>query len=238
MEIFDWQGIEIRQSDEVHKVGTDAVLLGGWIKQIISSADQVLDIGTGTGILALHAARIFSNARITAIDIDEQATVLANKNASQSGFGERIMVLQGNILQQNVLLRKAFDLVVSNPPFFQSEMRPAGSAKQQAKHLDMPVRHWVQAMCDCTSEDGHLCMIIPAEDALSWIAAANHLGWYVAHKANVFSFAYDAMPKRSMVHFTRTLQSPVFQRINIYAEEKRYSQEFLALTGLRPASEA
>ena len=236
MDIFNWQGIEIRQSEEVHKVGTDAVFLGGWIQHIISSARQVLDVGTGTGILALHAARIFPEAEVTAIDIDEPSVALAGMNAAQPEFKRRIIVLQGNILLKDILPRRAFDLVMTNPPFYQSDTRPAELAKQKAKHLDLPITNWMQSICDCAGEDGHICLIVPSEAVLSWVAAANGLGWYVAHKANVFSFAYDAMPKRSMVHFTRTLQSPAFERINIYADDKQYSKEFLALTGLRSAS--
>ena len=78
-DLFSWRGFSLYQADDVLKVGTDAVLLGSWIREIIPDAKMVLDAGTGTGILALCAASYFPLAKIVAADIDESAVALAHR---------------------------------------------------------------------------------------------------------------------------------------------------------------
>ena len=234
-EVFNWQGLRLQQWDTVHKIGTDTVLLGGWVQEIIPSAKVILDVGTGTGALAIFLGRHFSEARIHGMDIHDEAVALAKINVLNTNFADRVSITHGNIINGQPDDLGLADLIVSNPPYYQTDVKSPDAARAQARHLDDDAGTWMNAFNTLANAGGHICLVLPHQHILTWIAAANDHGWFVTHKANVFSFAYDALPKRALLHFTRELKSPVFTRINIYADDKAYSREFLTLTGIEPA---
>ena len=112
------------------KVGTDGVLLGAWAE----GGRRILDIGTGTGVIALMMAQRFADATVTAIDIDDEACAQARENASASPFANRVSVVHSSVqsfaadflekCSQNDSL-KLFDSIVSNPPFFEQSLKNA-----------------------------------------------------------------------------------------------------------------
>lgn len=234
-DFFLWHDVKIRQNDLVHKIGTDAVLLGSWTAEVVKDVSNILDAGTGTGVLALYFARQFPEASIQALDVQEEAIRLMSSNLSNSSFGNRIEIRHADFLKEEPTGDQLFQLVVSNPPYHQSTIKPDSPAKELAKHLEGEIAEWMGALCGHASAGGHICIVVPSASAMSWVASANHLGWYVADKANVFSFPYDAMPKRALLHFSKTLQQPSFRRINIYTAPGVYTTEYLQLTGIQPS---
>ncbi|MFN7692002.1 MAG: tRNA1(Val) (adenine(37)-N6)-methyltransferase, partial [Bacteroidota bacterium] len=112
---FEFKQFTINQSRCAMKVGTDAVLLGAWIQ--IERAESILDIGTGTGVIALMMAQK-STAMITAIDIDASACEQSKENIGNSPWPDRIKVLNESLQQFTINNQHKFDLIVSNPPYF------------------------------------------------------------------------------------------------------------------------
>ncbi len=110
--VFIFKEFAVKQDACAMKVGTDGVLLGAWAR----GGSRVLDIGTGTGLIALMMAQRFPKAEIEAIDIAEAACLQAKENVANSVFARRVRVVQ-TALQQYVG-PKSFDCIVSNPPFF------------------------------------------------------------------------------------------------------------------------
>jgi len=233
-EVFNWQGLMLQQCDTVHKIGTDTVLLGGWARERVPSAKTILDAGTGTGALAIFIAKQNHEASVLGIDVNDEAVALAKVNVASAGFSDRVNIMHANILHLPEL-PDPVDLIVSNPPYYQTDVKSPDAARAQARHLEEDAGSWMNAFNALAHVNGHLCIVLPHQHVLTWIAAANDYGWYVTHKTNVFSFAYDALPRRALLHLTRALKSPVFNRINIYADDKTYSKEFLTLTGIEPA---
>jgi len=232
-EFFDWQGIRIDQAEVVHKVGTDAVLLGSWIKQVVPEAQLVLDAGTGTGILSLMASRHYPSASITGVDIDATSLILASRNASNLKGGEAIQIVYENILLPQALPFRQYDLVLSNPPFYNTQVLPAKDHKARAKHSAGPLSAWVNGLINRIAPNGNLCVIIPFESATQWITAANENGYYAANRVDVFSFCDDRTPKRSLLHMTARLQKPKLKHLWIYAKDNTYTPEYLNHTGIR-----
>jgi tRNA1Val (adenine37-N6)-methyltransferase len=233
-QVFTWQGLEIHQHHDVFKVGTDALLLGAWVPRIISSANFILDVGTGTGILALIMANRFPNAEVYAIDQDPKAIQLAQKNAGLSDAAGRIRVMAESILDQKNESQPSFDLIVSNPPYYNDQYPATSGYKAHAKHRQSSVNDWMKGIMSRIDPRGHLCVIIPFESGFHWIESANQFGYYCNHRLDVYSFPADETPVRSLLHFSSDLSQPQNERLTIYAKEKLHSDAYRTFTSIQP----
>ncbi|MFW5831965.1 MAG: tRNA1(Val) (adenine(37)-N6)-methyltransferase, partial [Prolixibacteraceae bacterium] len=135
---FQFKQFKIIQKKSAMRVGTDGVLLGAWTG--ISGARQILDVGTGTGLIAIMLAQR-SNAKITGVEIEKNAAREAFTNALQSPWRERINILHASFQEFTAAAPGKFDLVVSNPPFFINDKRPADIHKSVARHHDRLLLH-------------------------------------------------------------------------------------------------
>ncbi len=227
---FHWQGISILQRETVFKIGTDSLLLGTWVPRVSKIPDVILDAGTGVGVLALIMAKHFPNAKIHAIDVDESAVQLAQKNIEANQQTEKILVRAENIFDQQANDISPFDLVVSNPPFYTSHNPSSIEHLARAKHSSVPVRNWVVGLANRAHQQSSICIIVPAKTAADWIAAANEVGFYNQHRMDVFSYAKDQMPVRSLLHFRTSLIQPVFSSIILYEDGGIYTEQYLEMT--------
>ena len=128
---FAFKQFTIKQDRCAMKVGTDAVLLGCWV--IPNGSKTILDIGTGTGVIALMLAQK-TDAFIDAIDIDENAVKQAQENISDSKFSQRIKVTLNSFQDYSKDTDKRFDLIVSNPPYFEQSLKSTDEQRSQARH--------------------------------------------------------------------------------------------------------
>ena len=131
------------------KVGTDGVLLGAWCP----SSTRVLDVGTGCGLVALMVAQRCPEAHVEGIDIDEAAVEQAKENGVQA-FHATLQEWQGG----------PYDLIVSNPPYFQNSLKNPDKGRQTARHTDtLSYTELLQHSARLLSENGQLALILPAE---------------------------------------------------------------------------
>ena len=112
---FQFRQFRIRQQRCAMKVGTDGTLLGAWA-QMLMARGRILDIGTGTGLIALMMAQRFPDASVVGIDIDSEAVAQAQENVEESPFAQRITIRQADVLQFDD--EGKFDAIVCNPPYF------------------------------------------------------------------------------------------------------------------------
>ena len=117
MSVFRFKQFDIDQSGAAMKVGTDGVLLGAWAA-VHSNASKALDIGTGSGLIALQLAQRFEGLELTAIERDPDAALQASANVKDSVFAERIKVIEADLLTWYDGYEACFDVVVTNPPYF------------------------------------------------------------------------------------------------------------------------
>lgn len=133
---FQFKQFTIRQDRCAMKVTTDACLLGSLLPNLSSGkgVSKVLDIGTGTGLLALMYAQKNFNTAIDAIEIDKEAYGQAKENTAASPWSDRITVIHADV--KNFSFSKKYDLIISNPPFYENELRSGNEKKNTARHSD------------------------------------------------------------------------------------------------------
>ncbi len=217
MEIFRFREFEIEQNESVHKVGTDGVLLGAWTECV--NAKTILDIGTGTGLLALMIAQKKPLAKITAIEIDENAFLLAKENFEKSKWGERIFAKKFSVFDFQP--PQKFDLIICNPPFFTNSLKSPSSSRNKARHNDeVPFNKLLKKVNHLLDEHGKFSVIIPADQEKEFIAKA----WFenlFAEKICKVKPKPNFEIKRSMILFGRKQTSAQVEEIIVESEKFR-----------------
>lgn len=159
--MFKFKQFEIDDSHCGMKLGTDGVLLGAWTP-VVSGCGKVLDVGAGCGIISLMIAQRFPCCNITMVEIDDGAAEDARLNVEKSPWKDRIEVVCGDILDQS-LLNERFDLVVSNPPFFNEALKAPDASRALARHGNgFDVIKLIEISQRLLAEDGLLAFIAPA----------------------------------------------------------------------------
>ena len=167
---FQFKQFKIIQEKAAMKVGTDGVLLGSWVN--VSGAKSILDVGTGTGVIALMLAQR-SEAQITGIEIEKMAAEEAAENAFRSPWDSRISIKNMSFQQFTVNTNQTFNLIVSNPPFFINNQKSKNSNLAIAKHNDLlPFSEMLSGSLKLLAENGRLALILPVEPAKIFIELA------------------------------------------------------------------
>ncbi|MFN4932428.1 MAG: tRNA1(Val) (adenine(37)-N6)-methyltransferase [Bacteroidota bacterium] len=225
---FEFKQFTINQSRCAMKVGTDAVLLGAWIQ--IEGAESILDIGTGTGVIALMMAQK-STAMITAIDIDASACEQSKENIGNSPWPDRIKVLNESLQQFTINNQHKFDLIVSNPPYFVDAYKSSEEARNQARHADqLPFNEFINCAKLLLHEKGKICIILPTRESIKFreLAAANQL--YLTRIMHIKTTEYKD-EKRQMLQFELINKKLVDETLVIEQDERHnYSKEYKELT--------
>ena len=174
-ESFTFKQFVVRQERCAMKVGTDGTLLGAWAE--LAKADgRVLDIGTGTGLMALMMAQRYPKALVTAIDIDEMAVSQAAENVKDSPFADRIEVRQADV--RVFELTEMFDSIVCNPPFFNNALVCPDNQRTQARHTtSLSYQQLMSAAWRLLSEEGLFSVIIP-NDFFQQLEGEAHLAGF------------------------------------------------------------
>lgn len=203
---FRFKKFEIKQDRCAMKVGTDGVLLGAWA----SGGKRILDIGSGTGLLALMMAQRFAEARVVGVDIDEAACLQACENVKDSPFADRVEIKHGRIqdfgTKENGTeeLTSSFDAVVSNPPFFVNSMKNPDIKRSMARHTDsLSFRDLFMGVHRLMAEDGVFSTIVPKEVLEQFCSEAYMLGFYVVKKCAIKTVEKKAS-KRYLLAFSRS----------------------------------
>ncbi|MEG1622851.1 MAG: methyltransferase [Alistipes sp.] len=161
--MFRFKHFTIAQDHCPMKVGTDAVLLGAWAS--VRPTDQrILDIGTGTGVLALMLAQR-SAASITAVDIDAVCVQQARENADASAWGERVKTICCPI-QQFSTPEAGFDLIISNPPYFDTTLPSPDKGRTLARHtIELTFNELITSACRLLATEGRFAVVLPEIEA-------------------------------------------------------------------------
>jgi tRNA1Val (adenine37-N6)-methyltransferase len=163
---FQFQQFRVAQDRCAMKISTDAVLLGSLVQS--NAPRQILDIGTGTGVIALMLAQRFPEAQLTALELDPEAASQARENCEQSSFSEQLIVLQGRF--QDFPVEQRFDLLVSNPPFFPDHLPASDPKRQQALHTDsLSFEELLQKASQLLAPSGSFWVILPPRQMQDFI---------------------------------------------------------------------
>ena len=209
------------------KVGTDGVLLGAWAN--INKASRILDVGTGTGLVALMLAqRTKSNTVITALEIDKAAVEQAKENINKSPWFNSIHIIE--IDYKEFSSNDKFDIIVSNPPYFIDSLKCPNNERSKARHNhDLTYEELIRKSSELLSEEGLFTVILPIEtsDIFKNMAETYNLHLikqlFVRTKPNI-------EPKRTLMTFSFHQQPLVKEYLLIEIERHQYSDEYVNLT--------
>lgn len=201
--MFQFKQFTIHQDKTAMKVGTDGVLLGAWCP-IDNQPFSVLDIGTGTGILALMLAQRSHAEQIDALEIDASAFEQAVENFEQSPWNDRLYCFHASLDDfMEELQDETYDLIVSNPPFYTEQVSSGNESRDRARqNQSLPFEDLCEASGILLSEQGILAVIIPKkeEERFVQLAAENEL---YPHKITRVKGTTESEIKRSLLAFGR-----------------------------------
>ena len=207
------------------KVGTDGVLLGAWAPECIAGG-RILDIGTGTGVMAIMAAQRNPSARIVGVEIDDMSALQARENAEVSPWADRVEIVNADIRSYEAAA--PFDLVISNPPYFVDSLKSPDSGRTTARHtVSLDFGELMSAVERLLAPDGRFAVIVPAE-AASRVVASGRL--VLRRRCDVRSKP-SAGPIRTMMEFAAGYcGAPEFSELTIGDGKGGYTAEYVALT--------
>lgn len=209
------------------KIGTDGVLLGAWAH--VEGCRNILDVGTGTGLIALMTAERNAEARITAVDIDSRAAMEAERNASRTAWHDRITVLCADVRSYSPEGR--FDHIISNPPYFNDSLRSPDVARSTARHTDtLGYEELVATAERMLVAGGRLSVVLPADGAALFRRVAFGRLW-LSRQTDVVTREGEE-PKRTLMEFVLTNQAlmPRCERLTIHHRDGAYTEQYRQLT--------
>jgi tRNA1Val (adenine37-N6)-methyltransferase len=224
---FRFKQFTVHQDKCAMKVGTDAVLLGSWINP--GSAASILDIGTGTGLLALMLAQR-SFAVIDAIDIDEGACLQARENFRISPWFTRLFIHKVALQTYADECSEKYDLIVSNPPYFHDASLPSVESRSTARHAgSLSFSELISGVKNLLAPDGRFCVVLPKKEGLEFmdLALANKL---FCHRLVRVKTVADKPEKRLLMEFRQSVGIPTTEEIVIQEDAHRYSRQYIELT--------
>ncbi|WP_027383679.1 tRNA1(Val) (adenine(37)-N6)-methyltransferase [Epilithonimonas caeni] len=223
MKPFRFQQFDIDQSSDVFRVGTDAVLLGA-LSNVVN-AKQILEVGTGTGIISLMLAQRNPNANILAIDINSEAVNVSQNNFSNSPFFDRIKSRLQDF--KNFETEEKFDLIISNPPYFEINTSEKDILARQRLELDFS--DLVKKSRQLLSDEGLFSVIIPidSEKEFTQIGLSNNL--FLQRKV-IIKGIKTAEPKRVVLEYSFKKLETIIENFVIEKSPRVYSDEYLELT--------
>lgn len=223
MKPFTFKQFTIQQSKEVFRVGTDGVLLGALAN--VAGATNVLEIGTGTGLISLMLAQRNSEAIFLGIDINKEAADLTAINFESSLFSSRLKNIHQDF--KDFETEQKFDLIVSNPPYFEASDSEKDKVARQTVELNF--RQLISKSSKLLSENGIFSVIIPAEAGNDFIAVANENKMFLVRKINIKGIE-NSKTKRLILEFSLSEKRWEELEFTIEKSPRQYSDQYLELT--------
>lgn len=227
--IFQLKQFSISQDKCAMKVGTDAILLGATVP--CEEASHILDIGTGTGIIALMLAQRSKHAMITGIDILPEVIEQAQENMAKSPWHDRV---QATLVSAQILAEQreaCFDWIVSNPPYHTEQVKSPQSQRDLARHTDsLPFSDLLSSISRLLTDDGKCSVILPVSAAPDFILLALPYHLFLYERLTVYPRKGKGA-KRVVLTFSKQATDKTIER-TLYIEESAgvYSEEYIALT--------
>lgn len=226
---FTFKKFVIHHDKCAMKVGTDAVLIGSWTD--VKNTKNILDIGTGCGIIALMLAQRSAESRIVGIDIEKEAVQQANENFDNSPYKDRIIAHSASLQSYAEVCEMKFDLIVSNPPYFINSLKCPDKKRNRARHTDsLTLEDLFEGSKKLISEKGRIALVLPYEQKDELLSIAKKEGYFLKHFTEVIPTPASS-PKRLLVEFS-LLPSEICvkDRLTIELSRHVYTDQYIELT--------
>jgi tRNA1Val (adenine37-N6)-methyltransferase len=230
MSTFNFKQFAITQDRCAMKVGTDGVLLGAWTP-IDHNPYSILDVGAGTGLIALMLAQRSFAEQIDALEIDEEAYEQATDNFENSPWNDRLFCYHAGLDEFMEEPEDEYDLIVSNPPFYSEDYKTESEQRDLARFTDaMPFEDLIEAADLLLSEDGIFAVIIPFKEEDNFMALADEFELYPTKITRVKGTPTTEI-KRSLLAFSRRkTDNYLIDELIIETARHQYTSEYIELT--------
>ena len=226
---FKFKQFTIHQDRCAMKIGTDGVLLGAWTS-LQNNPESVLDIGTGTGLIALMLAQRSWTETIDALEIDVDAYEQCVDNFESSLWGDRLFCYHAGLDEFMDEIEDQYDLIVSNPPFYSEEVPSGNSARDVARqNQSLPFEELIEGVSKLLSPDGIFSTTIPFKEEVKFLELAEQTGLYPQHITRVKGNPSSEI-KRSLLLFSFNKKEVLKDELIIEIERHQYTPEYIALT--------
>ena len=209
------------------KVCTDSCILGAWTATRLNGAKKILDIGSGTGLLSLMLAQK-SDSFIDTIEWDPESAAQAGENIAASSWHDRVRLMEGDV--RNFSLSSDYDFIITNPPFYESDLRSPAGKKNKAKHDEsLTLDELIKVIPGCLQVESAFSILLPFHRSGYFEKLAEANGFYLREKL-IVKQTPKHIPFRSICLFS--FQKPktlVSDELSIKNEMGKYSLEFTAL---------
>lgn len=224
---FHFKQFSVRHDRSTMKVGTDGVLLGAWVD--VSNCKRILDIGTGSGVIALMLAqRTTSDVVIDGVEVEKEDADQANENVLHSPWPRRIEIHCTPI--QHFHSDELYDLIVSNPPYFNNSAKPPNEKRIQARHTtSLPYEVLLKQSVSLLRREGRLAVILPYSEGIQFETLASGVALSCTRKA-VFRTRRGKPVERLLMEFSKTAKSLVEHEILLYNDGLEWSDDYIRLT--------
>jgi tRNA1Val (adenine37-N6)-methyltransferase len=228
--MFSFKQFSVKQDRCAMKIGTDGVLLGAWTP-IENNPFSILDIGAGTGIIALMLAQRSTAAQIDALEIDDEAYEQAVDNFENSPWSDRLFCFHAGLDEFMEEPEDEYDLIVSNPPFYTEDYKSDNEQRDLARFTDaMPFEDLIEAADLLLSENGIFTAIIPFKEEQAFLALAAAFELYPLKITRVKGTPSTEI-KRSLLALGRNKNTlPTITELIIETSRHQYTPEYIALT--------
>lgn len=224
---FDFKHFRVCHERCTMKVGTDGVLLGAWAE--VKEARRILDIGTGSGLIALMAAQR-SSAEVVGVELHVPSVEQARENVAASPFAGRVEIVQADI--RGFAPAIPFDCILSNPPFYEEDLLPPDPARAGARHTHgLPFEQLISQAHRLLVPNGLFQVIIPTPARTRFVGLCALHGFSLLLATEVVT-SPRKQPKRILLRFVRNLAptQPVTNRLILTGSDGKRSAEYAALT--------
>lgn len=224
--MFRFKKFDIVQELNAQKVGTDSMILGAWVASLNLHPKNILDIGTGTGVLALMMAQKYENSSVHAIEIDQANCSEAQYNFANSSFKDRVVGEHVSLGEFQPKIK--FDLIISNPPYFSNSLKSGNLQKDTARHdSELSMIDLVEFIDAHLIEAGVGAIVYPFldEERLTMLFKSKDI-----HLVNCLRTIHKGQFIRSFMLFSKKSKLLQVEELKVRLENNDYSEEYIELT--------
>ena len=224
---FKFKQFSIEQDRCAMKIGTDGVLLGAW-SSLDHNPDSILDIGTGTGLIALMLAQRSDAELIDALEIEENAYEQSVDNFEKSDWGDRLFCYHAAFDEfvEEMQDEEKYDLIISNPPFYSEDYKTGNDNRDQARFAEaLPLTELIEGASLLLSENGHFDIIIPFSEESNAIEIGKTFGLFPNRITRVKG-TKDTPIKRSLISFGFGEKKPETDELILEISRHNYTDKF------------
>lgn len=225
MEPFKFKQFTVEQDRCAMKIGTDGVVLGAWVS-VKNNPFSILDIGAGTGIIALQLAQRSNAEMIDAIELDENAFEQCVDNFENSPWGDRLFCYHASLEEFVEEMDEKYNLIISNPPFYSEDYKTENESRDMARFSDaLPFDELIESASQLLSDEGIFAVIIPRKEEENFIKMASRVNLFPKRICRVRG-TISSEEKRSLLEFSFEKIPPKMESLVIEISRHNYTEEY------------